>query len=84
MLCRSRKLSSLGLAQGLASDSIYKILEDSRGIFWMSGPNGISSVTRNWTGLRSIRIFDPQLRSTVFPTESKLRKCTEGLNRQAV
>ena len=44
---RAGKLSSLGLAQGLASDSIYKILEDSRGIFWMSGPNGISSVTRN-------------------------------------
>jgi signal transduction histidine kinase/ligand-binding sensor domain-containing protein len=44
---RAGKLLSLGLAQGLASNSIYKILEDSRRTFWMSGPNGISSVARS-------------------------------------
>jgi signal transduction histidine kinase len=34
-------------ARGLASNSIYQILEDRRGWFWMSGPNGISSVSRH-------------------------------------
>lgn len=34
-------------ARGLASNSIYQILEDARGWFWMSGPNGISSVSRH-------------------------------------
>jgi len=33
-------------ARGLASNSIYQILEDGRGWFWMSGPNGISAVSR--------------------------------------
>jgi ligand-binding sensor domain-containing protein/signal transduction histidine kinase len=32
--------------QGLANNSIYHILEDPAGTFWMSGPNGISSVMR--------------------------------------
>jgi ligand-binding sensor domain-containing protein/signal transduction histidine kinase len=40
------KLVAFNSAQGLASDSIYQILEDARGTFWMSGPNGISSVAR--------------------------------------
>ncbi|MGB7285225.1 MAG: two-component regulator propeller domain-containing protein [Candidatus Acidiferrum sp.] len=44
---RAGQLISFGSAQGLASDSIYQILEDSRGVFWMSGPNGISSVARH-------------------------------------
>src|SRR6202011_3981595 len=43
---RERRLSVLGSRQGLASNSVYHILEDSHGTFWMSGPNGISSVTR--------------------------------------
>ena len=34
-------------ARGLASNSIYQIIEDRRGWFWMSGPNGISSVSRH-------------------------------------
>jgi signal transduction histidine kinase/ligand-binding sensor domain-containing protein len=34
-------------ARGLASNSIYQILEDRYGWFWMSGPNGISSVSRH-------------------------------------
>lgn len=39
-------LTAFGSEQGLASNSIYQILEDSHGTFWMSGPNGISSVSR--------------------------------------
>lgn len=33
--------------QGLASNSIYQILEDQQGSFWMSGPNGISLLNRH-------------------------------------
>jgi ligand-binding sensor domain-containing protein/signal transduction histidine kinase len=43
---RNGALKSFGSEQGLASNSIYQILEDSHGTFWMSGPNGISSVSR--------------------------------------
>ncbi|MBZ5583918.1 MAG: ATP-binding protein [Acidobacteriia bacterium] len=43
---RGGRLARLGAAQGLASNSIYQILEDVRGAFWMSGPNGISAVSR--------------------------------------
>lgn len=41
------KLTSYTTAQGLASNSIYQILEDRRGTFWISGPNGISSIRRH-------------------------------------
>ncbi len=44
---RAAKLTSFNSGQGLASNSIYQILEDARGTFWMSGPNGISSVARH-------------------------------------
>jgi ligand-binding sensor domain-containing protein/signal transduction histidine kinase len=40
------KLTAYTRAQGLANNSIYHILEDPSGTFWMSGPNGISSVMR--------------------------------------
>ena len=43
---RDGKISAFGTAQGLASASIYQILEDARGTFWMSGPTAISSVSR--------------------------------------
>jgi ligand-binding sensor domain-containing protein len=33
-------------AQGLASNGIYELLEDSNNNLWMSGPNGISAVSR--------------------------------------
>jgi hypothetical protein len=33
-------------AQGLASNSIFHIIEHHNGKFWMSGPNGISSLRR--------------------------------------
>jgi signal transduction histidine kinase len=43
---REAKLTHFGASEGLASNSIYQILEDARGTFWMSGPNGISAVVR--------------------------------------
>ncbi len=40
------KLAVYTTAQGLAGMSIYQILEDRRGNLWLSGPNGISVVSR--------------------------------------
>lgn len=37
-------LTSYTTAQGLASNSVYQILEDNFGTLWMSGPNGVESV----------------------------------------
>jgi ligand-binding sensor domain-containing protein/signal transduction histidine kinase len=41
------KIAHYTMAQGLASNSIYQILEDQRGNFWTSGPNGISLLNRH-------------------------------------
>lgn len=43
---REGKMTEFGTAQGLGAPSIYQILEDSRGTFWMSGPNAILAVSR--------------------------------------
>jgi ligand-binding sensor domain-containing protein/signal transduction histidine kinase len=43
---RFGKLSHFTTAQGLASNSIYELLEDKTGNFWISGPNGISVISR--------------------------------------
>jgi signal transduction histidine kinase len=43
---RAGKLTELGTAEGLPTASIYQILEDARGTFWMSGPNAIFAVSR--------------------------------------
>ncbi len=43
---RFGKLAHYTTAQGLASNSIYELLEDPRGNFWISGPNGISAISR--------------------------------------
>jgi len=43
---RFGKLSHFTIAQGLASNSIYELLQDQRGNFWISGPNGISVINR--------------------------------------
>jgi ligand-binding sensor domain-containing protein/signal transduction histidine kinase len=43
---RSGKLTHYTAAQGLASNGIYELLEDGKGNFWMSGPQGISSIRR--------------------------------------
>ena len=44
---RDGALTAFGTEQGLASNSIFQILEDARGTLWMSGPMGISSVSRS-------------------------------------
>lgn len=43
---RSGVLTHYTTAQGLASNGIYELLEDSNNTLWMSGPNGISAVNR--------------------------------------
>jgi ligand-binding sensor domain-containing protein/signal transduction histidine kinase len=43
---RFGKLTHFTTTQGLASNSIYELLEDRRGNFWISGPNGISVISR--------------------------------------
>jgi signal transduction histidine kinase/ligand-binding sensor domain-containing protein len=47
MLLRHGRLTRITMRDGLISDSIYQILDDRRGRFWMSGPSGISSVNRD-------------------------------------
>ncbi len=42
---RDGKLTRFGATEGLSA-SIYQILEDERGAFWMSGPNAILAVSR--------------------------------------
>jgi ligand-binding sensor domain-containing protein/signal transduction histidine kinase len=44
---RSGKLTHYTTAQGLASNSIYELLDDNKGSFWISGPNGISVISRH-------------------------------------
>jgi ligand-binding sensor domain-containing protein/signal transduction histidine kinase len=44
---KQNKLTHYTTGQGLASNSIYQILEDQKGSFWMSGPNGISLLDRH-------------------------------------
>ena len=41
------KLSHYTTAQGLASNSIYELVEDRHATLWISGPNGISAVNRH-------------------------------------
>jgi len=43
---RSGVLTHYTTAQGLASNGIYELLEDDNNNLWMSGPNGISAVSR--------------------------------------
>ena len=44
---KSQRLTAYTTAQGLASNGIYHILEDRNGRFWMTGLNGIFSITRS-------------------------------------
>lgn len=44
---RGGKLTAFSAAEGLAGNSVYQILEDAQGTFWMSGPNAISAVSRH-------------------------------------
>src|SRR6202020_1603773 len=43
---KSDRLTHFTTAQGLASNSIYQIVEDRTGGLWLSGPNGISQLRR--------------------------------------
>lgn len=43
---RFGKLTHYTTTQGLASNSIYELLEDGKNNFWISGPNGISVINR--------------------------------------
>ena len=40
------KLDHFTVAQGLSSNSIYELVEDQNGNLWISGPNGISVMSR--------------------------------------
>lgn len=44
---RSGNLTHYTVKQGLASNSIYEMLEDRKNNFWISGPNGISVINRH-------------------------------------
>jgi len=44
---RFGKLTHYTTAQGLASNSIFELLKDRKGNFWISGPNGISVINRH-------------------------------------
>lgn len=44
---KSGKLAHFTMADGLVSDSVYQLIEDGDGNFWMSGPDGISVVRRS-------------------------------------
>ncbi len=68
---KSGRLTSYTTAAGLASNSIYQILEDRRGALWLSGPNGISSVARRDLELAA---SDPSWRPAV-----RLYGTSEGL-----
>lgn len=46
-LLQNGRLTRFTMRDGLISDSIYQILDDRRGRLWMSGPSGISSVSRD-------------------------------------
>jgi signal transduction histidine kinase/streptogramin lyase len=43
---RSGRVTRYTVAQGLASNGIYELLEDGKNNLWISGPNGISVVSR--------------------------------------
>ena len=43
---RSGTMTRYTVAQGLASNGVYEILEDGKNNLWVSGPNGISAVSR--------------------------------------
>jgi signal transduction histidine kinase/ligand-binding sensor domain-containing protein len=43
---KQNRLTHYTTAQGLASNSIYQIVEDRKGGIWLSGPNGISLLRR--------------------------------------
>lgn len=43
---RDAKLTHFTVEQGLVSNGIFELVEDSKGTLWISGPNGVSAVGR--------------------------------------
>ena len=70
-LWKNGQLTAFTTAQGLASNSIYEILEDRNQNFWLSGPDGISSIGRHDLELAAA---DPSHRPAV-----RLYGASEGL-----
>lgn len=68
---KNGKLTTYTTAQGLASNSIFQVLEDRRGILWISGPNGVSSISRS--GLEA------SARDASFNLSVKLYGTSDGL-----
>jgi ligand-binding sensor domain-containing protein/signal transduction histidine kinase len=68
---RFGKLVHFTTAQGLASNSIFEMLKDQKGNFWMSGPNGISVISRHELDLVA---QDPQ-----HPLPLRLYGISDGL-----
>jgi ligand-binding sensor domain-containing protein/signal transduction histidine kinase len=68
---RFGKLTHYTTTQGLASNSIYELLEDRRGNFWISGPNGISVINR--------RELDAIAEDSTHPLSLTLYGISDGL-----
>ena len=68
---RLGKLTHFTTAQGLASNSIYELVEDRAGNFWISGPNGISVISR--------RELDVIAEDPVHPLSLTLYGISDGL-----
>jgi ligand-binding sensor domain-containing protein/signal transduction histidine kinase len=68
---RFAKLTHFTTAQGLASNSIYEMVEDKTGNFWISGPNGISVISR--------RELDVIAEDPVHPLSLTLYGISDGL-----
>ena len=68
--CRG-KLAHYTTIQGLASNSVYSILEDASGRVWMSGPNAVTMVTR--------KDIDLAGDNPAFPPRFQLYGISEGL-----
>jgi Signal transduction histidine kinase len=68
---RSGKLTHYTTSQGLASNSIYEMLEDQKGTFWISGPNGISAIDR--------KELDRVAEEPTHPLSLKLYGISDGL-----
>jgi signal transduction histidine kinase/ligand-binding sensor domain-containing protein len=68
---RFGKLIHFTIAQGLASNSIYELLQDQRDNFWISGPNGISVINR--------RELDTIAENPLHPLSLTLYGISDGL-----
>jgi ligand-binding sensor domain-containing protein/signal transduction histidine kinase len=67
---RNGQLSHYTTANGLASDSIYSILEDKHENFWFSGPSGVMLLNRDE--------LDAQARDREQPLSLRIFRANEG------